>query len=584
MIRGRTWAAVLLASTLGMGTGCASQGAHSAVSRPGLVHLVEYDLGDSTVVQKGFPVGSRFRHMPVRVNGLISAPAEGAGPFPVVMVLHGNHAGCPLDATGVDRWPCDPEVEQANYAGFGYLLGELAARGYVVVAPNLNAENTFGFGEPVPGERMEQLTDLHLSALADAASGGSPDFGVDLEGRTDPARLAFIGHSRGGEAAVALADEILPNAGSRGYGPVAGSLLVAAATTFRNPWASIDMPVATILAGCDGDVTDQSGQFFFEGPRLAPDQTEWVASTFLQGASHNGFNTALPPDMVDQSSRTDCQSPLDADRQREWLADYAGSFLDLLFTHDASETERARADLGIVVAEAAPDTVLGLPARVAYLSPADEREALLVPASAGELAKNLLGGSVTADNLVVQFCPKGFYTLVTKPQTEACRRSTVTIPGQPALAVLVWESSSAALRLAIPEGQGDLRRASTLSLRAAVDPASDLNSFGEAQALTVQVSDRKGRAAVVTTRTDEPALGYPGGDRRHDDAGGATFFTGIVPFTDLRIPLSDFVGVDLGDLAEVAILMDQTSSGALFVGDIEFLTVGKRDLTPGTAR
>ncbi|HYO17113.1 MAG TPA: hypothetical protein VES02_00400 [Dermatophilaceae bacterium] len=45
----------------------------------------------------------------------------------------------------------------------------------------------------------------------------------------------------------------------------------------------------------DGDVTDQTGQFFYEGPRLAPDQSERVVSTFLEGASHNKFNTVLPP-------------------------------------------------------------------------------------------------------------------------------------------------------------------------------------------------------------------------------------------------------------------------------------------------
>ena len=59
---------------------------------------------------------------------------------------------------------------------------------------------------------------------------------------------------------------------------------------------------------------------------------------------------------------------------------------------------------------------------------------------------------------------------------------------------------------------------------------------------------------------------------RQDEAGGSAFFTGIVPFTDLRIPVSDFDGVDLADVAEVAVLLDQTPSGALFLGDVEILT------------
>jgi hypothetical protein len=56
------------------------------------------------------------------------------------------------------------------------------------------------------------------------------------------------------------------------------------------------------------------------------------------------------------------------------------------------------------------------------------------------------------------------------------------------------------------------------------------------------------------------------------EAGGPGFFTGIVPFTDLRIPLSSFDGVDLADLAEVAIVLDQRPRGALFLADVELVS------------
>ena len=55
---------------------------------------VEYDLGEATIIQERFPEESRFRNMPVRLNGLIAAP-ETAGPHPVVVILHGTHPGCP---------------------------------------------------------------------------------------------------------------------------------------------------------------------------------------------------------------------------------------------------------------------------------------------------------------------------------------------------------------------------------------------------------------------------------------------------------------------------------------------------------
>ena len=78
---------------------------------------VEYDLGEATIVQERFPADSSFRNMPVRLNGVIAAPVAG-GPHPVVLILHGTHPGCPEVEHGVDRWPCDPEVEQPNYRGF----------------------------------------------------------------------------------------------------------------------------------------------------------------------------------------------------------------------------------------------------------------------------------------------------------------------------------------------------------------------------------------------------------------------------------------------------------------------------------
>lgn len=572
MLRGRGWVGLAGLVVMVLVAGCTDQPpqAEGGASTPASVTAVEYNLGEATITQQGFDEGSKFRDMPVRLNGMIAVPSAGEGPFPVVMVLHGTHPGCPTDEGGVDRWPCDPEVEQANYAGFAYLLESLAEQGYVALAPNLNAENTFGFGEPRPGERLKQLTDLHLGALAQASDGGAPDFGVDLAGRADPTQLALIGHSRGGEAAVALAGDPAIVDGSAGFGPVAGTLLVAAATTFRDPWTSIGVPVGTILAGCDGDVTDQTGQFFYEGPRLAPDQVQWVASTFLEGASHNGFNKILPPDMVDQSERADCRTPLTPERQQQWLADYAGGFLDLVFSDDAQLRQQVQSDLGLAVGQPAPDEVLGLPARIAYLAPAADRTGVFVPAEAADLTTNALGGGVSADGLDLQFCPKGFYTVDMEPGTEACHRATVTVPGQPALAVAAWESGDAALRLAVPAGQGDLSAASALRLRAAVNPASALNPVGAGQALTIRLTDRSGASASVTTAADEPALRYPAGEMRQEPDSPA-FFTGIVPFTDVRVPLSEFGGVNLADLAEVAIVMDRTPSGSLFLGDVEFL-------------
>jgi hypothetical protein len=187
------WVAVPPAATRGP----AAPRAATADASGGPRVVVEYDLGETMIVQERFPADSRFRNMPIRLNGVIAVPHEGGGPFPVILILHGTHPGCP-EIDHVDRWPCDPADERPNYRGFGYLAEHLAANGYVALSVNINAENTFGFGEPTPGERLRQIVDKHLRALATASAGGENKFGADLNGKADVRRLALVGHSRGG--------------------------------------------------------------------------------------------------------------------------------------------------------------------------------------------------------------------------------------------------------------------------------------------------------------------------------------------------------------------------------------------------
>jgi dienelactone hydrolase len=535
-----------------------------------LLPATEYNLGDATVTQERFPEDSRFRNMPVRLNGIIAVP-EGGGPHPVVVILHGTHPGCPLDEMGVDRWPCDPAVEQRNYSGFAYLVSALAGQGYVALAPNFNAEHTFGFGEPVAGERLGQVLDLHLQALAETTAGGVNGFGVDLAGRADLSRLALLGHSRGGDESVTLAKTPDMIAASRGYGPVAGALLIAPAAAIGDPWASSVVPLAIILAACDGDVTDQVGQAFFEGARLAPEQSAWAASAWLERANHNAFNTILPGDMVTHRDRPDCATLLDGDAQRAWLVDYAGDFLTTLFAEDATAVDKAKARMGLDVTTPAPVELYGQPARVAFLAPAADRRPVMIPAGADELATNLLGGAVTAENAITHFCPKGFYTPWMLPGSEPCRRTYVTIPGQPAHAVVSWEKPGAALRFAVPASAGDLNGYAALSLRAAVDPVSALNADVKPQAFTVRLTDGRGNSASVPTRADEPALGFPPGFVEPMEGSNGVFFTGLVPLTTIRLPISEFRGVDPADIREIALEFDRTPSGTLFLSDLEWV-------------
>ncbi|MFN3330996.1 MAG: hypothetical protein ACK47M_00605 [Caldilinea sp.] len=531
---------------------------------------VEYNLGEATIIQERFPADSRFREMPVRLNGVIAAPAVG-GPYPVVLILHGTHPGCPVDETGIDRWPCDREVEQPNYRGFGYLTSALAAQGYVALAINANAEDTFGFGEATPGERLEQLITLHLDALATASAGGDNNFGVELAGRADLSKLAIFGHSRGAERAVALARKWATDGETRGYGPVDGVLLIAPAIIFVDPAGGVPVPMALINAACDGDVRDQDGQAFFEAARLAPEQKAWAISVWLERANHNHFNDMLPGDPFGGlEGRPDCDPLLDADAQRTFLATYAGDFLTTIFSSDPAQVRAALERMGGDVASLATDVLYGEAAQAAWLADARHRLPLLTPTSEESFTSSPVGGAVTADGVTILFCPNGYYTPFTNPELADCRRAQVTAPGQPAHAVVNWAAPGGALRFELPVGVDNLLLFDAISVRTAVDPLSPLNAVGAPQAFSVQVTDRSGVTASVAVRPDEPALRYPVGEVQSDDLFGE-LFTGRLPLMPVRVPISAFEGVNLASIAEVALVFNQTESGSLFIADVEMV-------------
>jgi hypothetical protein len=531
---------------------------------------VEYNLGDTTITQSTFPEDSRFRNMPVRLNGIIAVPDRDGGPYPVVIILHGNHPGCPVpEGDMVDRWPCDPEVERSNYRGFDYLVRQLAAQGYVALSINVNAENTFGFGEPVPIERLGQLVDLHLKSLSDASSGGVNKFGVELQGRADLNRLAFIGHSQGGEGAYWLTQketlDALDAYTRLGYGPVYGLLLIAPSANFGGA-KEARVPMAVILPACDNDVFQQDGQLFYEITRLGPKQSTWASSVWLESANHNYFNSTLADEAVTRPGRPDCEPLLKAESQRDFLSAYTIDFLAQIF----HKNEDALASLGMNFQAQAPSELYGLPARVASLAPGGDRLPLLIPTSSAELDTNLAGGSVTAKGLTTFFCEEGYYTPSIKPGSEPCKRVNLVIPGNPAMIVASWSQRGAALRFSIPEGS-DLSQFSSISLRAALDPLSPLNKAGTQQAFTIQLVDNQGNSTSVHTRADEPALQFPAGDIEESDTFKGGWFTGRVPLTSIRIPFRDIVGVNFAEIREIVLLFDQTPSGSLFISDLELL-------------
>ena len=88
------------------------------------------------------------------------------------------------------------------------------------------------------------------------------------------------------------------------------------------------------------------------------------------------------------------------------------------------------------------------------------------------------------------------------------------------------------------------------------------------------MTDGAGKTATVQTRPDEPALRFPQG-KIVDDATFGDMFTGRLPLTTVRVPISTLQGVDRTDIREIALVFDQAPSGSLFLADLEWVRAGE---------
>jgi dienelactone hydrolase len=130
------------------------------------------DLGSSAKSRNRY-WGFTPKEMPL--NARVWHP-DGAGPFPLVLIVHGNH-----------------DMKDFSDPGYGYLGELLASRGYIFASVDMNFINGGIRGE-------NDARGWFLLKHVEAFSKFNAEEGNPFHGRVDMSRIALIGHSRGGEA------------------------------------------------------------------------------------------------------------------------------------------------------------------------------------------------------------------------------------------------------------------------------------------------------------------------------------------------------------------------------------------------
>ncbi len=221
------------------------------------------------------------------LNGRVWYP-EGAGPFPLVLMVHGNHA-----------------MEEYSDPGYAY-LGELfASRGFIAVSVDENFLNGSSTADLLMFSRLTEEVDARAWLLLEHLRvwkewNGTP--GNPFTGRVDLDKVALIGHSRGGEAAAvaALFNRLpcSPDDADLAFSYGFGIRAVAAIAPSEGRYLPGDRPVELedvsylVLQGAhDMDVRTFMGYRQYANARFSGRADAFKAGLYIYGANHGQFNT-----------------------------------------------------------------------------------------------------------------------------------------------------------------------------------------------------------------------------------------------------------------------------------------------------
>src|SRR5699024_3703524 len=257
------------------------------------------------------------------LNGRVWMP-DGNGPFPIVLMVHGNHV-----------------MEEFSTDGYDYLGELLASRGMIAISVDedfINYSNVSGSPNDnyklrawILLQHMKQLQ--HMNKLPESKLNGKIDFD----------QIALMGHSRGGQAVLMAADyesffeddDVLLT--SMDQIDIKGVVSIAPTDKKIDGKKTHIHNISYLFlgGGMDADVSDFRGDRQYYRTTFDPDASGFKSTLYIANANHTQLNTSW--------GRSDLSLPrglflnyrdiMPPQAQREIAKVYMGAFMEIIF-HD----------------------------------------------------------------------------------------------------------------------------------------------------------------------------------------------------------------------------------------------------------
>ncbi|MGF7046469.1 dienelactone hydrolase [Paenibacillus sp. DS2015] len=221
-----------------------------------------------------------FNQNQLPINGRVWMP-EGEGPFPLVLMVHGNHL-----------------MEDYSDEGYGYLGELLASRGFITVSVDENFLN-YSVWANIPDNDMTMRAWVllkHLQQIRTFAEQEDTPFSdkVDLD------NIGLIGHSRGGQAVAMAADSTLwfdtdsdQKDDLHSFGIQGLVALAPTDSVIDNKQTKLSNISYMALQGAkDGDLNEYFGERHYARATFTPNHSGFKTYLHIGDANHSQFNSS----------------------------------------------------------------------------------------------------------------------------------------------------------------------------------------------------------------------------------------------------------------------------------------------------